>query len=182
MYMVWYKVKNENRHCSILHDFFFRFCAIFYSKTNVWYCVYTECWWRFCVFCVLCIYICVLWKKCGMHVLPWEIISMWPIYRDWVYHNLFQSCYAVVQHIFCISVDKMLIGRMRSRTDMSFWQMGPGKKKNMIFIFDPHLGPLANNRISRMGAGHKQEQPNPLTTLHGHGGLRSLLPRCLTVF
>ena len=180
--MVWYiKGKNENRQCSILHDFFQGLC-FFFSKTNVWYCVCTECWWRFCVFSVLYIYIFVLKKKkCAMHFLPWEIIFMWSIYRDWVYHNLFQLCYAVVQHIFCISIDKLLIGTMRSPTDISFWQMGPRKKKNMISIFDPHMGPLANIRISRMGAGHNQEQPNPLTTLHGHGGLKRLLPRCLTV-
>ena len=121
------------------------------------------------ILCVWVLYTCVLWKTMW-HAFPsLGNIFMWFIYRDWVYHNLFQSCYAVVQFTFWISVDKMLIGTMRSRTDMSFWQMGPGKKKNMLFIFDPHLGPLPNIRISWMGAGHNQEQPNPLTTLQCHG-------------
>ena len=117
---------------------------------------------------VFCTHVCYE-KLYGMHFLPWEIFFMWSICRDWVYHNLFQSCYAVVQFTFWISVDKMLIGTMRSRTDMSFWQMGPGKKKNMLFIIDPHLGPLPNIRINWMGAGHNQKQPNPLTTLQCHG-------------
>ena len=85
-------------------------------------------------------------------------------------------------YTFWILVDKILIGTMRPRTDMSFWQIGPGKKENVIFIFDPHLGPLPNIRISRMGAGHNQEQPNPLTTLQCHEGLGSLFPRCVAVY
>ena len=111
-------------------------------------------------------------------------IFMWSIYRDWVYHNLFQSCYAVVQYTFWISIDKMLIGTMRSRTNLSFWQKNGARKKtkNIIFTFDPHLGPLPNIRISRMGAGHNQEQPNPLTTLQCHGGLGSFFPQCVALF
>ena len=127
------------------------------------YRVYTKCWFHkagddFVRLSVL--YTCVMKNKSGMHFLPWEIFF----------------------YTFWILVDKMLIGTMRSRTDMSFWQIWPGKKENMIFIFDPHLGPLPNIRISRMGAGHNQEQPNPLTTLQCHEGLRSLFPQCVAVF
>ena len=153
-----------------MHFYLFFFC----TKTNVWDIVYIQnagfirpvmilCVWVFCTR--------VLWKKnVACTSFPGKYIFMRSIYQDWVYHNLFQSCYAVVQYTFWILIDKMLIGTLRSRTDMSFWQIGPGKKKNMIFIFDPHLEPLPNIRISQMDAGHNQEQPNPLTTLQCHGG------------
>ena len=174
---LWYMyIKRKEREqtwqyiaCFCFFFFFFRFCAflfifLLYKDQCMRYRVYIQndgfirpvmilCVWVFCTH--------VLWKKN-------VACSSFP-------GNIFF-------YTFWILVDKMLIGTMRTRNDMSFWQIGPGKKENMIFIFDPHLGPLPNIRISRMGAGHNQEQPNPLTTLQCHEGLGSLFPRCVAVF
>ena len=55
------------------------------------------------------------------------------------------------------------------------------EKKNTVFIFDPHLGPLPNIRINQMDTSEDQEQPNPLTALHNYGGLGALSPWCLAM-
>ena len=102
---------------------FFRFCAFFFF---FWYkkcmrCVYTKCWFHkagddFVRLRVL--FTCVMKKKCGMHFLPWEIFF----------------------YTFWILVDKMLIGTMRPRTDMSFWQIGLGKRKTWYLFSIPTWG------------------------------------------
>ena len=97
----------------------------------------------------------------------------------------FIICFSRVMQFYSVyaayPLKTLLIGMMRSQTDMSFWQMGPRKKKNMVFILDPHLGPLPNIRISQMGASHNQEQLNPLTALYSYGRLGTLCPRCLAM-
>ena len=186
--MIYIKGKKGNRHSSILHVFFsgsvhFYFYFL-YKDQCLRYRVYTECRFHKASYDFVrlrVLYTCVMKKNVACTSFPGKYFFMWSIYQYWVFHNLFQSCYVVVQYTFWILVDKILIGTMRSQTDMSFWQIGPGKKKN-IFIFDPHLGPLPNIRISRMGTGHNQGPPSPLTTQQCHGGLGSFFPRCEAVF
>ena len=69
--------------------FFFKVCAFFFQRP-MYDIVYVQNAGDDSVCLVFCTYTYLCYeKKCAMHFLPWEIIFMWSIYRDWVYHNLF---------------------------------------------------------------------------------------------
>ena len=69
----------------------------------------------------------VLWKKkCGMLFLPWKYFF----------------------YTFWILVDKMLIGTMRPRNNMSFWQIGPGKRKTWYLFSIPTWGLFQTSELA----------------------------------
>ena len=101
-----------------------------YKDQCMRYRVYTECWFHkagddFVRLSVL--YTCVMKKK---NVACTSFPGKYFFYTFW------------------ILVDKMLIGTMRPRTDMSFWQIGLGKRKTWYLFSIPTWGLFQTSELA----------------------------------
>ena len=120
-------------------------CIFFflYKDQCMRYRVYTECWFHkagddFVRLSVL--YTCVMKKK---NVACTSFPGKYFFYTFW------------------ILVDKMLIGTMRPRTDMSFWQIGLGKRKTWYLFSIPTWGLFQTSEL----AGWAQSQSRTAKSL-----------------
>ena len=121
-------------YCMFFLLFFFQVLCIFffflYKDQCMRYRVYTECWFH----------------KAGDDFVRLSVLYTCVMKKKNVACTSFPGKYFF--YTFLILVDKMLIGTMRPRTDMSFWQIGLGKGKTWYLFSIPTWGLFQTSELA----------------------------------